>query len=70
VTGCDGIETQILLTSTTSLPRVADAVISYMLALPGNEDVASINPIVGETNDGLSKTPSILSKQFLQLFVR
>jgi D-aminopeptidase len=46
------IETPILLTSTTSVPRVADAVISYMLALPGNEDVLSINPIVGETNDG------------------
>ena len=46
------IETPILLTSTTSVPRVADALISYMLALPGNEDVLSINPIVGETNDG------------------
>ena len=46
------IETPILLTSTMSVPRVADAVISYMLALPGNEDVLSINPVVGETNDG------------------
>ena len=46
------IETPILLTSTTSVPRVADAVISYVLALPGNEDVLSINPVVGETNDG------------------
>jgi len=46
------IETPILLTSTTSVPRVADAVISYMLALPGNEEVLSINPVVGETNDG------------------
>jgi D-aminopeptidase len=46
------IETPILLTSTLSVPRVADALISYMLALPGNEDVRSINPIVGETNDG------------------
>ena len=46
------IETPILLTSTTSVPRVADAVISFMLALPGNEDVLSINPLVGETNDG------------------
>jgi D-aminopeptidase len=26
--------------------------ISYMLALPGNEEVLSINPVVGETNDG------------------
>src|SRR3984957_19355651 len=46
------IETPILLTSTTSVPRVADAVISYMLALPGNEEVLSVNPVVGETNDG------------------
>src|SRR5262245_21451539 len=41
------IETPILLTSTISVPRVADAVIDYMLALPGNEDVLSINPLVG-----------------------
>jgi D-aminopeptidase len=46
------IETPILLTSTTSVPRVADALIGYMLALPGNENVLSINPVVGETNDG------------------
>jgi D-aminopeptidase len=46
------IETPILLTSTLSVPRVADALISYMLALPGNEGVLSINPVVGETNDG------------------
>jgi len=46
------IETPILLTSTLSVPRVADALIDYMLGLPGNEDVESINPLVGETNDG------------------
>jgi D-aminopeptidase len=46
------IETPILLTSTTSVPRVADALMSYMLALPGNDDVLSINAVVGETNDG------------------
>src|SRR5215470_17119887 len=46
------IETPILLTSTLAVPRVADAVIDYMLALPGNENVQSINPLVGETNDG------------------
>jgi D-aminopeptidase len=45
------IETPIVLTSTLSVPRVADAVIDYMLALPGNEDVVSVNPVVGETND-------------------
>src|SRR5256884_792066 len=46
------IETPIMLTSTLNVPRVADALIDYMLALPGNEDVQSINPLVGETNDG------------------
>lgn len=46
------IETPIMLTSTLSVPRVADALISYMLSLPGNEKVLSVNPIVGETNDG------------------
>src|SRR3974390_1426103 len=46
------IETPILLTNTMSLPQVADALISYMLALPGNENVLTVNPVVGETNDG------------------
>jgi D-aminopeptidase len=47
------IETPILLTSTLNVPRVADALLDYLLALPGNEDVRSINPLVAETNDGL-----------------
>ncbi len=46
------IETPILLTSTLNVPRVADALLDYMLALPGNEDVQSVNGLVGETNDG------------------
>lgn len=46
------IETPILLTSTLSVPRVADALIEWMLARPGNEQVRSINPVVAETNDG------------------
>lgn len=46
------IETPILLTSTLNVWRVADAVVDYMLALPGNETVQSINPVVAETNDG------------------
>ena len=47
------IETPIILTSTLSVPRAADALLDYMLALPGNEDVRSINPLVAETNDGV-----------------
>ncbi|HET6891104.1 MAG TPA: P1 family peptidase [Pyrinomonadaceae bacterium] len=46
------IETPILLTSTLSVPRVGDFLLDYMLALPGNEDVQSMNPVVAETNDG------------------
>lgn len=46
------IETPILLTSTLSVPRVADFLLDYMLSLNGNEDVQSINPLVAETNDG------------------
>jgi D-aminopeptidase len=46
------IETPILLTSTLSTAKVADALITYMLGLAGNEDVQSVNPLVGETNDG------------------
>jgi D-aminopeptidase len=46
------IETPILLTSTLSVPRVADYLLDYMLSLPGNEEVQSINSLVGETNDG------------------
>src|SRR5919112_6086193 len=46
------IETPILLTNTLNVPRVADALIEWMLAQPGNEDVRSVNPLVAETNDG------------------
>ncbi|MGA8502998.1 MAG: P1 family peptidase [Candidatus Sulfotelmatobacter sp.] len=46
------IETPILLTATDSVPRVADAVITYTFNLKGNENVLSVNPLVGETNDG------------------
>jgi D-aminopeptidase len=46
------IETPILLTSTLNVPKAADALLDWMLALPGNETVRSINPVVAETNDG------------------
>ena len=47
------IETPILLTSTLNVFRVADELINYMLSLDGNAQVRSINPLVGETNDGV-----------------
>ena len=46
------IETPILLTSTLSVPKTGDFLMDYMLGLPGNENVQSINPLVAETNDG------------------
>jgi len=46
------IETPILLTNTLSVWDAAAALSDWMLALPGNESVRSINPVVGETNDG------------------
>jgi D-aminopeptidase len=46
------IETPILLTSTLSVSRNADFLLDFMLGLPGNENVQSINPLVAETNDG------------------
>lgn len=46
------IETPIVLTGTLSAFRAADALVTYMLALPGNEEMRSVNPVVGETNDG------------------
>ena len=47
------IETPIVLTNTLSVPRAAEALIDWTLAQNGNEQVQSVNPVVGETNDGL-----------------
>ena len=46
------LETPILLTNTLSVWDAAAALTHWMLAQPGNEAVRSINPVVGETNDG------------------
>ena len=46
------IESPILLTNTLNTPKVADAVLDYILNLPGNHNVQSANAVVGETNDG------------------
>lgn len=46
------IETPILLTSTLSAFRVADALVAQLLTQPGHEQTTTINPVVGETNDG------------------
>jgi D-aminopeptidase len=46
------LETPILLTCTLCVWRAADALAQWMIAQPGMQDVRSINPVVGETNDG------------------
>jgi D-aminopeptidase len=46
------LETPILLTCTLCVWRAADAMVGYLLSQPGMEEVRSINPVVGETNDG------------------
>jgi D-aminopeptidase len=46
------LETPILLTCTLCVWKAADAMTEWMLEKPGMERVRSINPVVGETNDG------------------
>jgi D-aminopeptidase len=46
------LETPILLTCTLCVWKAADAMVGWMLEQPGMERVGSINPVVGETNDG------------------
>lgn len=44
------LETPVLLTGTLSVFRVADALLDHLLGL--DPDATSLNPVVGETNDG------------------
>lgn len=46
------LETPITLTCTLCVWRVAESTAKWMLAQPRMERVRSINPVVGETNDG------------------
>jgi D-aminopeptidase len=46
------IETPILLTNTLQVADAAAAIITHTLAQAGNEQVRSVNAVVGETNDG------------------
>jgi D-aminopeptidase len=52
ITELGTIETPLLLTSTLSVFRVADALLSYLHEWPDNASVPSLNPVVAETNDG------------------
>lgn len=46
------LETPILLTCTLCVWKAADAMVEWLLRQPGMQSVGSINPVVGETNDG------------------
>jgi D-aminopeptidase len=46
------IETPILLTNTLNVPEASAGIIEWTLRQPGNEQVRSVNAVVGETNDG------------------
>lgn len=46
------LETPIVLTNTLSVPKAADALIDYTFSFTENSNVHSVNPVVGETNDG------------------
>jgi len=46
------LETPVILTNTLSVPAAADALIDYTFSFPENKGVKSVNPVVGETNDG------------------
>ncbi len=46
------LETPVVLTNTLSVGLAVTAVVAETLAREGNEDVRSVNAVVGETNDG------------------
>lgn len=46
------LETPIVLTNTLSVPMGVQGTVKYTLDLTGNENVRSVNAVVGETNDG------------------
>ena len=46
------LESPILLTCTLCVWKAADAMVGWLIAQPGMEEVRSLNPVVGETNDG------------------
>ncbi len=68
------IETPIVLTNTLAVPQAADALIDWTLAQAGNEEVRSVNPVVGETNDGYLNairqrvlTPAIITRALMDV---
>jgi D-aminopeptidase len=64
------LETPILLTCTLCVWKAADAMVEWMLTKPGMENVRSINPVVGETNDGYELNIAIRSRPITAAQVR
>jgi D-aminopeptidase len=63
------METPIVLTNTLAVGTAVEAVVRHTLTQPGNEDVRSVNALVGETNDGgLNdiRRPSVTREHVLQ----
>jgi len=64
------LETPILLTCTLCVWKAADAMVEWMLGQPGMQGVRSINPVVGETNDGYELNVAIRSRPITAAHVR
>ena len=64
------LETPILLTCTLCVWKAADAMVEWMLSMPGMDKVRSINPVVGETNDGYELNIAIRSRPITAAQVR
>ncbi|MEJ7810180.1 MAG: P1 family peptidase [Gemmatimonadaceae bacterium] len=64
------LETPILLTCTLCVWKAADAMVAWMLEQPGMAAVRSINPTVGETNDGYALNLAIRSRPITEAHVR
>lgn len=63
------IETPIALTNTLAVGAVSQGLIEWTLRQPGNEAVRSVNPLVGETNDGVLndiRRPSVRPEHVLR----
>jgi D-aminopeptidase len=63
------LETPILLTCTLCVWNAANAMVEWMLGKDGMQNVRSINPVVGETNDGFLNT-AIRSRPITAAHVR
>ena len=62
------LESPILLTCTLCVWKAADALVGWMLEQPGMAGVRSVNPVVGETNDGFLN--AIRSRPITEAHVR